>query len=1015
MRKHAIALTLLLGAATMASGAAPVGTMDRVKPVVSFQAEPFPLADVRLLDGPFKHAMELDRRYLLSLDPDRLLHNFRVNAGLPSSARPLGGWEAPDCELRGHFVGHYLSACALMFASTGDTKLKQNANYLVAELAKCQQKLGGGYLSAFPETFLVRVETLQRVWAPWYTLHKILAGLLDMVVYCDNKQALEVAEKMAGWAKRRTDRLSDDQMQRMLGNEHGGMNEVLANLYALTGSRDTLALAQRFNHRAVLDPLSQRTDRLTGLHANTQIPKIIGAARQYELTGDGRMRTIATFFWDVVTQERSYVIGGDSDGEHFSPKERLSQFLSPTTTETCNTYNMLKLTRHLFEWDPKAEYADYYERALYNHILASQNPETGMMCYYVPLHSGSHKTYSSPDDSFWCCTGTGVENHAKYGDSIYFHDGGNGLYVNLFLASELRWKAKGLTLRQETRFPEESATRLTLTCTKPTRLSLKVRHPFWAASGFHIIVNGKEEATDSAPGSYAVLSRTWKSGDIVEVAMPLSLRTESFRDNPRKIAFLDGPIVLSAAVASARDVPVLVTAEDRVLSGVTPVSDTPMTFTGAASVFRAVGTPDAREVTLAPFYKMVDRNYAVYWDVFTADQWQAKQAEVRAELERQREMEARRVDAVHPGEEQSERDHGFAGERTYAGDFGDRKWRDARDGGWFSYTFQVLPGAPQELNCTYWGSDVGRAFDILMDGVTIATQRLNNSRPNTLFDVTYPIPPELIRDKARITVRFQAPARGMAGGVFGCQVLKSEGLKAGLQRGEEGGSVRRLDPPEQGFFARELDYEGIPIKASAVVADEALFAARERLALLLKNLPDVRYNLKAAGAELHIIGRDQVTSDLPEHRHLRGKPFDGSLTVDQRTRGLGGLLTSCGEENLLHLPGDRYAGRDICVHEFAHNIQDHGLSDDVRQKIQEQYHRSLDKGLWRGAYAATNRSEFFAELTMWYFGTHGDLHMTGPKPANGPEGLQAYDPEAYALLDALYAGRIPVARVKSSD
>src|SRR5579884_3127076 len=439
--------------------ATPAERMETIQPMNPIEAQAFDLRDVRLLDGPFLHAQELDRRYLRSLDPDRLLHNFYVNAGLPSSVAPLGGWEAPDCELRGHFVGHYLSACAKMAASTGDETLRRNADRVVDGLARCQQALGSGYLSAFPETFLDRVEARQRVWAPWYTLHKILAGLLDMYLYGDNKQALEVAQKMAAWAKRRTDRLSDEQMQSMLDTEHGGMNEVLANLYAVTGNKDDLALSLRFNHRAVLDPLMQGEDHLTGLHANTQIPKVIGAARQYELTGDERLRTLAAFFWNVVTQERSYVIGGHSDDESFSPKERLSHYLSVHTTETCNTYNMLKLTRHLFLWDPKAEYADYYERALYNHILASQNPKDGMMCYYVPLRSGSHKVFSTPDDSFWCCTGTGVENHAQYGDSLYFHDD-TSLYVNLFIASELTWKEKGVLLRQETRFPEEETTRL---------------------------------------------------------------------------------------------------------------------------------------------------------------------------------------------------------------------------------------------------------------------------------------------------------------------------------------------------------------------------------------------------------------------------------------------------------------------------------------------------------------------------------------------------------------------------
>jgi hypothetical protein len=471
-----------------------------------------------------------------------------------------------------------------------------------------------------------------------------------------------------------------------------------------------------------------------------------------------------------------------------------------------------------------------------------------------------------------------------------------------------------------------------------------------------------------------------------------------------------------AAPPETKNIPAIVAADDAILPAVTPVAGKPLTFAAASRLFRATGGDTNGEgLQLAPFYRLYDRNYVVYWDVFNPDQWQQKEAEYRAELARQRELEARRVDAVHPGEDQNERDHQFAGERTYAGNFGDRKWRDARDEGWFSYALKVLPGVPQELICTYWGGDSGRQFDILVDGTKLVTQRLTASHPNAFFDVTYPIPPEFVQGKERITVRFEAPTRGMAGGVFGCQILKSRAAESNAPPSAETGTIRRIDPPEKGFYAKELDYEGIPIKAAAVVADAALFAARERLTRLLQNLPDARRNLHAAGAELHIIGKDQVTSDLPEHEHLKGKPFDGSLTVDQRTRGLGGRLTSCGEENLLKLPGDRYAGRDICIHEFAHCLQDLGLSDDVRQKIREQYHRSLDKGLWKGSYAATNVSEFFAELTMWYFGTHGDLHMTGPKPENGPEGLKQYDPEAYALLDDLYAGPIPVAQAKASS
>ncbi len=375
--------------ASQAQADALTDSNSRVQAVIPMKARAFQLQDVHLLEGPFKHAMELDQQYLLSLDTDRLLHTFRLNAGLPSSAKPLGGWEEPKGELRGHSVGHYLTACAMMYASTGNERLKARGNAVVSGLARCQAKIGSGYLSAYPEEFFDRVEARKRVWAPYYTLHKIYAGLLDMYVYCDNQQALEVCKKFADWVIARNEPLSQERMQKMLDTEHGGMNEVLANLYGLTGEQKYLKIANRFNHMAVIGPPSKRQDKLTGLHANTQVPKFIGTARQYELTGKEWLKTASTFFWDTVVNERSYVIGGHSDGERFSPKEKLSEAFGPSTTETCNTYNMLKLTRHLFCWEPRAEYADYYERALYNHILASQNPETGMMCYYVPLRSGS--------------------------------------------------------------------------------------------------------------------------------------------------------------------------------------------------------------------------------------------------------------------------------------------------------------------------------------------------------------------------------------------------------------------------------------------------------------------------------------------------------------------------------------------------------------------------------------------------------------------------------------------------
>jgi DUF1680 family protein len=757
------------------------GAKVKVAPVVPLKVHAFPLQDVRLLDGPFKHAMELDEKYLLSLDADRLLHNFRVNAGLPSSAQPLGGWEEPNCELRGHFVGHYLSACALMYAATGDEKFKQKGDAVVTGLAACQAKIGTGYLSAFPESFFDRVESTGRVWAPYYTLHKIYAGLLDMYVYCDNRQALEVCKKFADWVIARNAKLSDEQMQKMMRTEHGGMNEVLANLYAITGEEKYLKIAQRFNHMAVLSPASKQEDKLNNLHANTQIPKFIGVARQYELTGQDWLGAAARFFWDTVVKERSYVIGGNSNGEAFSPKETLSKGLGPNTTETCNTYNMLKLTRHLFCLNPLPEYADYYERALYNHILASQNPADGMMCYYVPLRTGSHKDehYSTPLNTFACCTGTGVENHAKYGDSIYYHDE-NNLYLNLFIASELNWKAKGLKLRQDTKYPDQGASKLVFTCDKPVELGLRVRHPWWATKGFEIRVNGEKQAVSSRPGSYAAVSRTWKSGDSVEITMPFSLYTEGFRDNPRRFAFLNGPLVLCAEVDAKKPFPVVVAEEGRTLDGVKVVPGKPNTFAGSPDEFRISKEKDGKGVTFEPFYKMQGaRRYAVYWDQFTPAEWQAKEQEYKTQSDRQKVLESGVVDLVNPGEEQNERDHKQQGDKTESGDFNGRMWRHATEGGWFSWEVKVLTDQAQELRVTYWGSDSdNRIFAILVDGVKIADQQLENNQPDKFYDEIYQIPADLVKGKNTVTVKFQANPGAYAGGVFGLKVMKKTAATA---------------------------------------------------------------------------------------------------------------------------------------------------------------------------------------------------------------------------------------------
>jgi uncharacterized protein len=626
----AVLATTVGGTAARADALADGYNKDKVKPAVTLQTRAFDLRDVRVLEGPFKHNQEMDGKYILSLDPDRLLHTFRLNAGLPSTARPLAGWEEPRGELRGHFIGHYMSACAMMYASTGEAVYKDNALKVVKGLAEVQTKLGAsGFLAAWPETFIDRVEARTQVWAPYYTLHKIYAGLLDVYDYCDDAQALEVCKKMGDWAIARNGKLTDAQMQNMLGEEHGGMNESLANLYAFTGDKKYLDISLRFNHVRFIDSLARGVDNLDRNHANTQFPKFIGAARQYELTGKEDLKNAAANFWNFVVHERSYVTGGNSDSEQFSPKARLSTALGRNTTETCNTYNMLRLTRHLHALEPKVEHADFYERGLFNQILGSQDPNNGgRMTYYYGLMSGSTKDFRGPD-SFVCCAGSGIENHAKYGDCIYYHDGAKTLYVDQFISSELNWKEAGVKLRQETNYPDEASSKLTVMAAPAGEWTMQMRHPEWAEKGFVVKVNGQAVA-ESKAGSYAVIKRAWKSGDVVEVQMPFALHTEGFTDNPNRRAVMYGPIVLAAGVPAApaaargRGAPATQTAPSpypkvkgaagEFVGGLKPVAGKPNTFNAGAEVFVWPEGATARELTFSPLYKIYNTSYMVYFD-----------------------------------------------------------------------------------------------------------------------------------------------------------------------------------------------------------------------------------------------------------------------------------------------------------------------------------------------------------------------------------------------------------------
>ena len=589
-------------------------------------ALPFDLARVRLGAGPFKDALDVNRRFLMAQEEDRLLHMFRVTAGQPTSAEPLGGWEAPENELRGHYTGHYLSACALMAAQTGDAEVKARGEHVVEELAKCQQ--ANGYLSAFPEEFFDRLRAGRPVWAPFYTLHKIMAGLLDTYQLSGNAQALTVLQVMARWTAGWTQPLGDYEMQRVLEREYGGMNEMLYNLSAVPGNERYRWLAHRFDHERFFAPLAEGRDELKGLHGNTNIPKVVGAARRYELTGDERSRRIAEYFWREITTRRAYATGGTTNGEGWETDPGLlAAQLSGYTQEDCTTYNMLKLTRHLFGWTADAAVADYYERALFNGILGSQHPADGEKLYYVSLAPGLWKLFGTPTQDYWCCTGTMSEAFAKLGDSIYFHDDA-GLWVNLFIASEVDWSEKGVRVTQETAFPASDRTTLTVHAARPVRFALRVRVPYWATGENGASLNGRALEGFAAPSGYYVLERTWRDGDKLEVRLPMGLHAHPMPDDPTLVAMMYGPMVLAGKLGTEGLTPSTLRApptkprtvpeytlppvsapafkgsSDDLAAWVHPVE-------GSSLEFRTAG--QAQDVTLVPFHAIFDERYAIYW------------------------------------------------------------------------------------------------------------------------------------------------------------------------------------------------------------------------------------------------------------------------------------------------------------------------------------------------------------------------------------------------------------------
>ncbi len=769
-----------VGAAGMAMPAWAFGA-DRTP--FAGSAKEFPLEAVRLNPSPFLDAVTANLAYLHKVEPDRLLHNFRVHAGLEPKGKVYGGWESDT--IAGHTLGHYLTACSLMYSQTGDAESKKRVDYIIAELAECQNKAPDGYVAGFTRRMDKKIENgrvifdeikagdirsagfdLNGCWVPFYNWHKLYAGLFDADMHCGNNDAIKIGVKLAGFIAGVFDKLTDEQVQKMLNCEHGGINESMAELYARTGEKRWLDLAIRIRHARTLGPMFEERDALPNIHANTQIPKVIGLARIYELTQKPEYATAARFFWRNVTTNYSYVIGGNSDREYFQQPNTISTHITEQTCESCNTYNMLKLTRHLFKWDPRASYFDYYERAHFNHILAQENPRTGMYAYMVPLMSGTHRSFSSEFNDFWCCVGSGMESHSKHGDSIYWHDGDH-LIVNLFIPSTLEWKEKQAQFELATKYPIDGEIGLTVTSVaKASKFAIAMRIPYWADSAA-LKINGKDTKIQNING-YAVVRRDWKTGDKVSLTLPMKPRIEATSDNPNVIALLRGPLVMAADLGDAKQpfdgvAPALVGAD--LLGSLKPTAE--------PAVYMTTGSGRPKDLAIKPFYSQWDRRTAVYFHKFTDAEWAKEQVAYAAEQARLKDLRERSVDVMQLGEMQPERDHGLVSSISYPVSYRFKNGRDARTGGYFEFKMKVSD-EPLTLKATYWGEERKRLFYILIDGKRIASETLGYEKMGEWVERDYPIPQELLKGRSTVTVRFEPEPGNTAGPVFGVLIYRSQ-------------------------------------------------------------------------------------------------------------------------------------------------------------------------------------------------------------------------------------------------
>jgi DUF1680 family protein len=762
-------------------------------------AELFPLKDVRLAPGPFLDAQATDLDYILALDADRLLSPFLREAGLKPKEPSYGNWESSG--LDGHMGGHYLSALALMYASTGDAEVLRRLNYFVGELKRAQQANGDGYVGGIPggRQAWIDIEngklhadnfSVNGKWVPWYNLHKTFAGLRDAYRYAGNEDAKAVLVALSDWALKLSTHLTPQQMQAMLRSEHGGMNEVLADVSQMTGERKYLDLALRFSHQSVLEPLERGQDKLTGLHANTQIPKVIGFKRIADLTGNADMEHAAEFFWQTVVEHRTVAIGGNSVKEHFHDEKDFGPMINEVEgPETCNTYNMLKLTEMLFLTRQKGSYADYYERALYNHILSSERPGGGF-AYFTPMRPNHYRVYSQVDKAMWCCVGSGIESHAKYGEFIYAHEG-DALFVNLFIPSTVNWREKGILVTQSTRFPDEGSTRISVDSAR--RFTMKIRYPAWVAAGrMQVRVNGRAVAVVGKPGSYVSLDRNWHKGDHVDVVLPMTTHLEQMPDKSNYYAVLHGPIVLAAKtqpfpgeklnfvaddsrmghiaqgqVCPQEAAPLFVSDTKEFMDRFKPVKAKPLTFTAPGLVHGGAGP----STEFIPFFRLHDSRYMMYWQQSTPSQLEQMVAANAARESERLALDAQTIDQVAPGEQQPESDHFFKGEGADAGVNKGRHWRHAT--GWFSYELTDRKQEAKTLRLWFARADKGREFDILINGRLLEQVKLAGDAAEDVYSRDFAIPAGMAANvNGKLVITLRAHPGSVAGGLYGLRLLR---------------------------------------------------------------------------------------------------------------------------------------------------------------------------------------------------------------------------------------------------